>query len=92
MTRHGPTVRGVCRRVAGDPSDVEDAFQATFLVLVRKAGGAPRCTSALGPWLYGVAYHVAARVRARAGRRPAEESEGARPEAVAANTNLERVD
>ncbi len=77
VTRHGPMVRGVCRRSLGDPSDVEDAFQATFLVLLRKAGGL-RDPEALSPWLYGVAFRVAARIRARAVRRSAEESQGAR--------------
>ena len=72
VTRHGPMVRGVCRRSLGDPSDVEDAFQATFLVLLRKAGGL-RDPDALSPWLYGVAFRVAARIRARAVRRSAEE-------------------
>ena len=42
MSRHGPMVLGICRRLLDDPHDVEDAFQATFLVLVKKAPGAPR--------------------------------------------------
>src|SRR5580704_12437070 len=57
VTRHGPMVLGVCRRMLGDPDDVEDAFQSTFLVLVRRARQlGPR--GAIGPWLYGVAVRV----------------------------------
>ena len=82
-------VLGVCRRLLHDPRDVEDAFQATFLVLLRKAG-ALRDAERLGPWLHGVAYRVAARIRSRAARRPAEESKGARPEAVESACDLER--
>ena len=81
VTRHGPMVLGVCRRVLRDRRDVEDAFQATFLVLLRKAGTL-RDGERLGPWLHGVAYRVAARVRARAIRRPGEERKAARPESV----------
>jgi RNA polymerase sigma factor (sigma-70 family) len=68
VARHGPMVLGVCRRLLRDPHDVDDAFQATFLVLVRK-GGSLRRRDALGPWLYGVAYRVAARARSRAATR-----------------------
>ncbi len=89
VTRHGPMVRGVCRRLLYDPWDVEDAFQATFLVLLRKAGSL-RDGESLGPWLHGVAYRVAARIRARAARRTGEESKGARPEAVESACDLER--
>jgi RNA polymerase sigma factor (sigma-70 family) len=68
LTRHGPMVIGVCRRVLAEPSDVEDAFQATFLILVRKARTL-RDGSRLGPWLFGVAHRVAIRARAQEGRR-----------------------
>jgi RNA polymerase sigma factor (sigma-70 family) len=68
MTRYGPMVLGVCRQLLHDPNDVDDAFQATFLVLVRKAGTLRRC-DLLGNWLYGVAYRVATRARVMASRR-----------------------
>lgn len=63
VRRLGPMVLGVCRRVLCDAHDAEDAFQATFLVLVRKAGSL-RNRDALGPWLYGVAYRTALNSRA----------------------------
>src|SRR5947209_20429021 len=72
MERHGPMVLGVCRRVLHDAQDAEDAFQATFLVLVRRAASI-RQRAAVGGWLYQVAYRVALRARARAARRPAHE-------------------
>src|SRR5271170_6921417 len=55
VTRHGPMVLGVCRRLLYDPRDVEDAFQATFLVLLRRAGSLGD-SDPLSPWLDGVAY------------------------------------
>jgi RNA polymerase sigma factor (sigma-70 family) len=68
VTRHGPMVLGVCRRALGFSPDAEDAFQATFLILVRRARDlGPR--DAIGPWLYGVARRVAARARTQASRR-----------------------
>ena len=67
VARHGPMVLGVCRRALADPGDVEDAFQATFLVLVRRARSV-RVGDSLGRWLYGVARRVAAKARARSGR------------------------
>ena len=65
--RHGPMVLAVCRRLLHDPNDVDDAFQATFLVLVKKAGSLRR-HDLLGNWLYGVAHRVARRARADAAR------------------------
>ena len=68
VSRHGPMVFATCRRMLSDPHDADDAFQATFLVLARKAGSI-RDPDRLGPWLHGVARRVAARSRALAGRR-----------------------
>ena len=81
VDRHGPMVLGVCRRLLANPADVDDAFQATFLILVRKAH-ALRDIHQLGPWLHGVAYRVAVRARADAVRRRALEQHGSRPESV----------
>ncbi len=67
---HGPMVLAVCRRTLRDEHDVEDAFQATFLVLVRRAASI-RDPGRLGPWLHGVARRVSLRARAEASRRRA---------------------
>jgi RNA polymerase sigma factor (sigma-70 family) len=79
LRRHGPMVWAVCRRVLRHAQDAEDAFQATFLVLVRKAG-AIRRPNLLGNWLYGVAYRTALHARSAAGRRLEKERHAARPE------------
>ena len=63
VQRHGPLVLSVCRRVLGKVQDAEDAFQATFLVLARKAGSI-RDPGLLGNWLYGVATRACRRSRA----------------------------
>ena len=69
---HGPMVLGVCRRVLRDPRDIEDAFQATFLILVRKASTI-RDRLHLSNWLFGVAYRVARRARTNMLRRRGRE-------------------
>src|SRR5436305_5057743 len=73
VERHGPMVLGVCRRILADSHDAEDAFQATFLVLVRKARSV-RVEGSIGRWLYGVAMRVATRGKARTNRRQARET------------------
>jgi RNA polymerase sigma factor (sigma-70 family) len=68
LRRYGALVLSVCRRRLSDPHDVEDAFQATFVVLVRKAG-AIRGREQVSSWLYGVANRIAMRLAAQGGRR-----------------------
>src|SRR5262245_61521632 len=76
VERHGPLVMGVCSRMLRDIHDAEDVFQATFLVLVRKARAIakPEC---LGPWLHGVAYRTALRARSQAAKRRFHERQSA---------------
>jgi RNA polymerase sigma factor (sigma-70 family) len=74
VRRHGPMVLGLCRRVLRHPQDAEDAFQATFLVLVRKAAAIGQ-RELLGNWLYGVAYRTALDARAAASRRRTREKQ-----------------
>src|SRR5262245_701512 len=85
VRRHGAMVLGVCQRVLGDVHAAEDAFQATFLVLLRKAASVlPR--EQVGHWLYGVAYRTALEARTMAIRRKSREQQVAElPEPPAAN-------
>jgi RNA polymerase sigma factor (sigma-70 family) len=77
VARHGPMVLSLCRRLLRDPHDGEEAFQAAFLVLARKADSI-RDRDRVGPWLYRVAHRVAARLRAREARRRSTEGQAAR--------------
>lgn len=75
VVRHGPMVLGVCQGVLKDPADAADAFQAAFLVLVRKAGSI-RGREAIGGWLHRVTYRIALKARKNERRRPEEVSAG----------------
>ena len=78
VQRHGPMVLGVCRRILGDAHEAEDAFQATFLVLARKAASVVR-REKVANWLYGVAVRTAKEARGRAARRRAREERVSTP-------------
>jgi len=78
LERHGPMVLGVCRRVLDEPHDAEDAFQATFLILMRKAGSLDGRRSLAG-WLYTVAFHTSLKARARAQCRAKHETQAMKP-------------
>src|SRR5262249_11436145 len=83
VRRHSAMVWGVCKRVLSHDQDAEDAFQATFTVLVRKAASI-RPQSLLGNWLYGVAHQVAVKARAMNARRMSREKQLSAPLANAA--------
>ncbi len=80
VARYGPMVLGVCRRVLRNDQAAEDAFQATFLVLMRKAPSLDR-GKPLGNWLYTVAYRLALRIRANEARRLRREAQAVRTKA-----------
>ena len=83
VRRHGPMVLSVCRRVLDNAEDIEDAFQATFMILVRKADSI-RNRDSLASWLYGVALRVARRARQAMTRRKDRERRAAVPETAPA--------
>lgn len=88
VRRHGPMVLGVCRRILANVHDAEDAFQAAFLVLARKAASIqPR--DLVGNWLYGVAYRTALEARGVLARRRTKEKQvSAMPEPPAPHSEV----
>jgi RNA polymerase sigma factor (sigma-70 family) len=87
VRRHGPMVLRVCHRVLHDCHAAEDAFQATFLLLARKAGSLTQ-PDLVGPWLHGVAYRTARRARVQAARRRACESRALSVAAIGPDEDL----
>jgi RNA polymerase sigma factor (sigma-70 family) len=91
VERHGPMVLRVCQSVLQEPHDAQDAFQATFLVLVRKAGSI-RKRDSVASWLYGVACRIAACARAATARRRMHERRAAEGAVTAVDPAGDRDD
>ncbi len=91
VVRLGPMVLGVCRRMLGDRGDADDAFQATFLVLVRRARAVGR-GDLIGPWLHGVAVRVCRKARSQAARRRTREQTGLTVDGVVPLTGAPALD
>ncbi len=90
LERHGAMVLRVCQRMLADPNDAEDAFQATFLVLLRRAGSI-RDRDSVAAWLHGVAVRVGSRARVEAARRRRIERQGSAP-AIGRNADPDHLD
>ena len=91
VARHGPMVRRVCRSLLADPHDAEDVFQATFLVLARKAGSIRR-PELLGNWLYGTAHRTARKLKVRSARRLKHEAKEAAMAGARVATDADAVE
>jgi HlyD family secretion protein len=91
MWRHAGIVLHVCRQVLRDEQSTEDAFQATFLILARKAGSIGRRES-LGSWLYRVAHRIAIKSQAQRQKRMTVERESERLDSVAAPASTDNAD
>jgi RND family efflux transporter MFP subunit len=91
MARHGAMVLNVCGQLLANPHDAEDAFQATFLILVRRASSIRRRGQVAG-WLYGVAQRVASRLRAQGARQAARAKQGVEYVAAEPSSGIEMND
>ncbi|MGO9469461.1 MAG: sigma-70 family RNA polymerase sigma factor [Isosphaeraceae bacterium] len=89
VERHGPMVLRVCRQILCDAHDAEDAFQATFLILARRAGSV-RKRESVASWLYGVAHRVARRSQADSARRREQERRRAAMTTMESSGDTER--
>jgi RNA polymerase sigma factor (sigma-70 family) len=90
VRRHGSMVLSTCRRVLGNAADADDAFQAAFVVLVRKSHSLTN-RSCVGNFLYGVAFHTALKARAMATKRRAKEAKASRERERPESDELSRV-
>lgn len=91
LDRHGPMVWATCLRVVGNHHAAEDAFQATFLALVRR-GSTLRARESVGPWLHAVATRIALKSRRGSARRLARERRAAVPETMEAERSPAAID